>query len=213
MKILLADDHPLFRDGVRPVLHKLDYHVEVLEARDFPGAFEIARRVPDLELAILDLYMPGLAGVEGVRKFRDQFPAIPVVVVSGVGESDDIQRLLAHGVLGYLHKSSPSDLILGALRLVLAGGVYVPSTLLHPPQDTPSQGNALLREAGLTDRQIEVLAELATGRSNRQIAETLNVTEGTVKIHLASIFKTLGVNSRTEALLAAQKMGLGNGRS
>jgi DNA-binding NarL/FixJ family response regulator len=210
MRILFADDHPLFREGVKPVLAKLAADVEIHEAKDYPMAFELASRHDDFDLALLDLYMPGMAGVEGIGRFRAAFPRIPVAVLSASDERESIQRLLANGALGYISKSSPSDVILSALRLVLAGGIYIPPALLDGAGD--SEGETFVLESGrqeaLTRRQVDVLRELAKGLNNRQIAHNLNVTEGTVKIHLAGIFRVLNVNSRTEALLLAQKMGL-----
>lgn len=211
MRILFADDHPLFREGVKPVLSKLAPEVEIIEAKDYPAAFEAARRYEDIDLALLDLYMPGMSGIDGIARFRASFPHVPVAVLSAADERESIQRLLANGALGYICKSSPSDVILSALRLILAGGVYIPPSLLDAPSD--SDTNAMVMEIGkqesLTRRQVEVLREVAKGLNNRQIAQNLNVTEGTVKIHLATIFRVLNVNSRTEALLLAQKMGLG----
>ncbi len=207
MKILLADDHPLFREGVKPVLQKLDPDVELVEAIDYPTAFEAMHRDGyGVDLALLDLFMPGMSGVEGVIRFRAAFPDLPVVVLSAAEQLDDIQKLLAAGALGYVTKSSPSDVILGALRLVLAGGVYIPPSLLGGSFTVSATNHG----TALTSRQVEVLRELAKGQSNKQIALALDVTEGTVKIHLAAIFRILKVNNRTEAVLVAQKMGLDN---
>lgn len=209
MRILFADDHPLFREGVKPLLSKLSADVEILEAKDYPAAFEAARRHDDIDLALLDLCMPGMSGIEGVARFRASFPQLPVAVLSASEERSAMQRLLANGVLGYICKSSPSNVILGALKLMLAGGVYIPPNMLDNGQDNGHKGGAeASRNESLTRRQIEVLRELAKGLNNKQIANNLNVTEGTVKIHLATIFRVLNVNSRTEALLLAQKMGL-----
>lgn len=212
MRILFADDHPLFREGVKPLLLKLAPDVEIIEAKDYPAAFEAARSHGDIDLALLDLCMPGMSGIDGVARFRISFPQLPVAVLSATDERDSIQQLLGKGVLGYICKSSPSDVILGALRLMLAGGVYIPPSLLDDPQANGHQFAAPEsgRQESLTRRQVEVLRELAKGLNNKQIAHNLNVTEGTVKIHLATIFRVLNVNSRTEALLLAQKMGLGN---
>jgi DNA-binding NarL/FixJ family response regulator len=211
MQILLADDHPLFREGVKPVLMKLAPEVTILEAKDYPTAFEIARKQPEIDLALLDLYMPGMIGVDGVGRFRMSFPHVPVVVLSAAEEHDQIERLLANGALGFISKASPSEVILSALNLVLAGGVYIPPSLLS--RVSGNETSMIDQGAGpqetLTRRQVDVLRELAKGQNNKQIAKNLNVTEGTVKIHLASIFRVLNVTSRTEALLLAQKMGLG----
>ncbi|MDD4880172.1 MAG: response regulator transcription factor [Gallionellaceae bacterium] len=210
MRILFADDHPLFREGVKPVLSKLATEVEIIEATDYPAAFEAARQFEDIDLALLDLCMPGMSGIDGIAGFRASFPHIPVGVLSATDERMSIQRLLGKGVLGYICKSSPSEVILSALRLMLAGGVYIPPTMLD---NQPGNGQTVVLGTGqqesLTRRQVEVLRELAKGLKNKQIAHNLNVTEGTVKIHLATIFRALNVNSRTEALLLAQKMGLG----
>jgi DNA-binding NarL/FixJ family response regulator len=209
MKILLADDHPLFREGVKPVLLKLSGKVTLIEAMDYPSAFAAMHRAREVDLALLDLYMPGMSGLEGVIRFRAAYPDIPVVVLSASEEAADIQKLLAAGALGFINKSSPSEAILDALKLVLAGGVYVPPALLEPPP--VAEAPVLLknhRNTALTARQIQVLRELAKGLSNRQIGDILQVTEGTIKLHLAALFRLLKVNNRTEAVLVAQKMGL-----
>jgi len=203
--MLLADDHPLFREGVKPVLHKLDPDLDLIEAIDYPSAFAAMHRAGEVDLALIDLHMPGMSGMDGVIRFRAAFPEIPLVVLSASELAEDIHRLLAAGALGYVTKSSPSEVILGALRLVLAGGVYIPPSVLeqHSGGDPDPA-----RPGPLTARQVEVLRELAKGQSNKQIAKALAVTEGTVKIHLAAIFRILKVNNRTEAVLVAQKMGL-----
>jgi DNA-binding NarL/FixJ family response regulator len=209
MKILLADDHPMIRDGMQSVLHKLDDNVTILNAQDYPTAFTLAGEHPDLDLVLLDLYMPGMPGIDGIREFRQRFPGLALVVMSAADEPEDIQRIMAYGALGYITKSSTSQLILSALRLVLAGGVYMPNLSLVERKGT---GNARIdpnqKLAALTERQLSVLRQLLSGKSNLQIAEKLQVTEGTIKIHLTSIYRILKVTNRTEALLAAQRMGI-----
>lgn len=211
MRILLADDHPLFREGVKPVLEKLDPDAEIIEAVDFPSTFEAMRHGGEMDLALLDLYMPGMSGIDGVIRFRAMFPDIPLVILSASEQLDDMQKPLAAGALGYISKSSSSDMILGALRRVLAGGVYTPPSLLDGDDDEAAAAAAAAvgkRYPALSGRQIEVLRHLAKGSSNRQIGEALDVTEGTIKLHVAAIFRILKVNNRTEAVLVAQKMGL-----
>ena len=211
MRILLADDHPLFREGVKPVLEKLDPDAEVIEAVDFPSAFEAMRHGGEMDLALMDLYMPGMSGIDGVIRFRAMFPDIPLVILSASEQLDDMQKPLAAGALGYISKSSSSDMILGALRRVLAGGVYTPPSLLDRDDDAAAAAAATAvgkRYPALSGRQIQVLRHLAKGSSNRQIGEALDVTEGTIKLHVAAIFRILKVNNRTEAVLVAQKMGL-----
>lgn len=205
MKILLADDHPLFRDGVRHVLNQLSPHVEILDAPDFPGVFRIATEHPDLDLALVDLYMPGMPGHQGVAAFRQQFPEIPLVVLTASESSQDMQKVMAAGALGYILKSYPAPLMLEALRSVLGGGMFLPEA----PALT---GDEAARSAGeqisLTTRQREVLALLAEGKPNKLIARALQLTEGTVKIHVAAIFRALEVSNRTEAVIAARRLGL-----
>jgi DNA-binding NarL/FixJ family response regulator len=208
MKILLADDHPLFREGVKPVLFKLDRRVSLIEAHDYPSAFKAMHKAKEVDLALLDLYMPGMAGLDGVTRFRAAFPDIPVVVLSASEQVEDIQKLLASGALGYITKASPSDVILEALQQVLAGGIYVPPSLIELPSEAEKSAKPLASHPALTARQLEVLREMAKGLSNRQIGEVLQVTEGTVKLHVTSIFRLLRVNNRTEAVLVIQKMGL-----
>lgn len=209
MRILLADDHPLFREGVKPVLEKLDPDVFILEAVDYPSTFEAMHHAGEVDLVLMDLYMPGMSGIEGVTRFRATFPEVPLVVLSASEQPEDIQRLLGAGALGYITKSSPSDTILGALNVVLAGGIYIPPALLGEEEDEESALHAIAaRYPALSYRQIQVLKELAKGQSNRQIGQALDVTEGTVKLHMAAIFRILKVNNRTEAVLVAQKMGL-----
>jgi DNA-binding NarL/FixJ family response regulator len=207
MKILLADDHPLFREGVKPVLLKLDRRVTLIEAHDYPSAFTAMHKAKEVDLALLDLYMPGMSGLDGVTRFRAAFPDIPVVVLSASEQVEDIQKLLAAGALGYITKASPSDVILDALQQVLAGGIYVPPSLIELPAEEEAP-RPLNNNQALTARQLQVLREMAKGLSNRQIGEVLQVTEGTVKLHVTSIFRLLRVNNRTEAVLVIQKMGL-----
>lgn len=215
MRILLADDHSLFREGLLHVLKDLGTDPDVVQAANYPGAIETAERNPDLDLALLDLNMPGMDGLTGVRTFRSRFPLLPVIVLSASESPDDVKRALDSGALGYIPKSSTAQLMLSAIKLVLAGGVYLPSLLLAhdaggseyaPVRSAPPPARAATR--GLTERQLQVLALLAEGKPNKLIARTLDITEGTVKIHLAAIFQTLGVRNRTEAVIAAQEMDL-----
>ncbi len=216
MRILLADDHSLFREGLLHVLKELGTDPDVVQAADYPSAIETAARNPDLDLALLDLNMPGMDPVVGVRTFRSRFPLLPVIVLSASESADDVKHALDSGVLGYIPKSSTASVMLSAIKLVLAGGVYLPSLLLghdvHPgeaaaPARTtgPAQKSAM---RGLTERQMQVLALLTEGKPNKVIARTLDITEGTVKIHLVAIFQALGVKNRTEAVIAAQEMDL-----
>ena len=205
MKILLADDHPLFRDGVRHVLGQLGAHVEIVDAPDFPGVFRIAAEHPDLDLALVDLYMPGMPGQEAVAAFRQQFPEIPLVVLTASESVQDMKAVAGAGASGYILKSYPAPLMLDALVSVLSGGMFFPEA---PPLTGEEAARSESGKIGLTTRQRQVLALLAEGKPNKVIARALQLTEGTVKIHVAAIFRALEVSNRTEAVIAARRLGL-----
>jgi DNA-binding NarL/FixJ family response regulator len=208
MRILLADDHPLFLEGVKPVLRKLHKHVELIEAFDYPSAFSAMHTAGEVDVALLDLYMPGMAGIEGAIRFRSAFPQVPLVILSASELVEDVQNMLAAGILGYIPKSSSSELILSAIKQVLAGGIYVPH-YLHPQNtDEEISLEALQSTKTLSRRQLQVLRELGRGLSNRQIGEILKVTEGTVKIHVSALFRLLKVDGRAELVLLSRKLGM-----
>ena len=210
MKILLADDHDLFRAGLSLVLAQLDDDTHLLQADSFTAAIQSAASEPDLDLALLDLHMPAMNGSDGLRQFRDQFPTVPVVIVSGSDVLSDVQKMLSAGAAGFIHKSTSPPVMLSALRLVLAGGVYVPLNAMQqaPAKESPGMASGRGWLSGLTARQMEVLRLLALGKPNKVIARELGLSEGTVKIHLSAIFRVLDVNNRTEAVLAAQQLEL-----
>lgn len=210
MKILLADDHPLFREGVKHVLFQLGDDVVIVDAHDYPSLFAEAGNHPDLDLVLADLYMPGMGGNEGITEFRNQFPDIPLVIMTASESRNDAQRAMASGALGYVLKSSPTQVMLDALIRVLDGGVYVPPTLEGDEQTEDPATVMPLSKQGirLTGRQLEVLKLLLQGKPNKLIARELDLSEGTVKIHVAAIFRALGVTNRTEAAVAAQRFDL-----
>jgi DNA-binding NarL/FixJ family response regulator len=210
MNILLADDHPLFREGVKHVLMLLGEQVRIFDAHDYPSLFAEAAAHPDLDLVLADLYMPGMGGHEGVAEFRNQFPDIPLVIMTASESRADARRALASGALGYVLKSSPSQEMLDALIRVLDGGIYVPPILVGDEQPDEPVSLMPLSSQGirLTHRQLEVLKLLLQGKPNKVIARELDLSEGTVKIHVAAIFKALSVTNRTEAAVAAQRFDL-----
>ncbi|MDT3705854.1 MAG: response regulator transcription factor [Thiobacillus sp.] len=209
MKTLLADDHPLMREGVRLVLSQLEPAVEIIDAHDYPSLFAQTALHPDLDLALVDLNMPGFVGAQGIAQFRNRFPDIPLVVLSASESQQDIRGTLEAGALGYIPKASSSAEMLAALRRVLAGDLYVPVCLngghdcLHTV--APADFEAL-QHSGLTARQLEVARLLAQGCANKAIAGMLAMSEGTVKVHIAAIFRAFHVTNRTEAVLAIQRV-------
>lgn len=216
LKILLVDDHALFREGMRYVLQRLeDGTAEVVEASNWEEAIEIADSHPELDLALLDLNMPDSQGVRSVRIFHGLFPHIPVVVVSGDDDVAQIDEIMSSGAMGFICKSDTASVMLSALNLVLAGGVYVPPTLMSRRRELQII-RAIQLSAGktgglLTPRQLEVLLLLQQGLTNKQIADEMSLTEGTVKVHVAAIFSALKVNSRMTAVHAAIRLGLIDG--
>lgn len=205
VKILIADDHALFREGMRHVLALLADDVEIIEAGDCAQTLKAAESDGELSLVLLDLNMPGRDGFAALETLAQRYPTLPIVVLSGSEDRADMQRALNHGAMGFIPKSATAAVMLSALRLVLAGGVYVPPELVQPGAgDGPGRGT----DAGLTPRQIEVLAHVIDGQPNKIIAGELGLTEATVKAHITAVFKALGVTNRTQAARAAERMGL-----
>ena len=203
MKILLVDDHVLFRDGMRCLLRRLGANTEIMDADDFAAALMAAENHPDLDLALLDLNLPGAEGASLVKQFRACHPAIPLVVVSGEDRRDTIGKVMSNGAMGFISKQSSADEMTRALSLVLDGGIYLPPQLLPPaPEDRNDN------EFSLTVRQMDVLQRIAEGMSNRGIAEAIQLTEGTVKIHVSAIFAALHVNRRADAVNTARRLGM-----
>ncbi len=213
LKLLVADDHPLFRAGLKHLLDRLADRVEIVETGSAEQTFEYLAASDDFDLVLIDLIMPGMSGFESLRQLCDQVPGTPVVVVSVKEGADDVRLAIDAGATGYIPKSSSPEVLINALKLVFSGGVYLPPNLLSaaPPdadwhvmgrvKTFPARG-ALAR---LTPRQREVLALMAEGKSNKEIAKELGLAAGTVKIHVSSIFKALNVNNRTLAVIAARE--------
>lgn len=205
MKLLLVDDHTLFREGIRHMLNALSESTCILESGNGPQALEIASQHPDLDLVLLDLNLPGPNGQDILQQFSSLHPTLPVVIISASEKPTDIQRALSNGAMGYIGKGFSSEVMLSAIRLVLAGEIYTPTSLLNASQQPGlSQPNIY----SLTERQRDVLKLMDRGYANKLIADELTISEATVKMHITSIFRTLGVSNRTQAVLKAQEIGL-----
>jgi DNA-binding NarL/FixJ family response regulator len=203
----IADDHPIMRSALRSALQALGPHTRFVEASDAASALALARDEPGLDLLLLDLNMPGMSGLDAVRAVRTSAPQLPVAVISAEQQSGIADALLRLGVAGFIPKSDPPEVIVSAVRLVLAGGVYMPPHLLnHRAAGASAAPSAGADAAHLTARQRDVLRLLAQGKSNKVIARELGVTEGTVKVHLLAVFRALDVRNRTAAVLAAQRL-------
>jgi len=213
MKILVVDDHHLIRDGLRPVLESLapEEATTLVEADTLAGALDVVAAHPDLDLVLLDLRLPDVVGFDAVSRLRAANPSLPLVVMSGEMEPALMRAAIDRGALGFIPKSSTSKVILGALRLVLAGGIYVPREAMGGPAalpSTPESARALPGGLDLTPRQMEVLRLMLAGKSNKSIGRELDLAEGTVKNHVAAVLKALGVTTRTQAVIAAAKRGI-----
>lgn len=227
MEILITDDHELIRDGLRYMLRQLDEDAIILEACNCTEAVAIAKEHGQLDLILLDLSMQDSDGIEALKILRDCVPSTPIVVVSGFEDQGTVNSVLDCGAQGFIPKSSNSEVMVSALRLVFAGGIYLPPQLLesnanisrkkasmkYPAETASTQALNSHTSQELTLRQLEVLSLICKGLSNKEICRKLGLAEGTVKIHVTAILKTLAVSSRTQAVLAAQKFGLTDTRA
>ena len=202
MQILLIDHHELFRDGLRHVLQKLPIvEGELLEAGDWQNGLKCVELHPDLDLVLLEPNSYGCHGTDSVRIFRERYPYIPLVVVSSEEDAVVINKVMNYGARGFVGKSSSEAVLLNALKLVIAGDVYVPQQML--------QYFSSPNEYRLTQRQIQVLNCLSEGFSNKQISEKFNLAEATVKVHVAAVYQALRVRNRLEAACLASRIGFG----
>lgn len=210
MKILIVDDHPLIREALRQVLKQLDQHIELLEAPSAGKTLAAAAQHDDLDLILLDLTLPGSDGFELLRELREQYPAVPVVVLSASDQPETVMRALDEGAMGFIPKTSNNDALIGALRLVLSRGVYLPPQVLrqHAATHASCSPPASCRDIGLTERQAQALALLVQGKPNKLICHELNLAEETVKIHITAILKALKAANRTQAVIAVSSLGL-----
>lgn len=224
MKILLLDDHPLFREGLALLLHRLCSDLQLLQASTCDEAFALCEAQPDIELVLLDLGLVGMRGMDGLAVLRARFAQMPVVVVSSADSPALIRQAIDAGAVGFIPKSSSSEILLNALRLVLAKGIYLPPNVLlaePPPQPlgrapqsaaasaAASQGSPLdPHQLGLTPRQAEVLYLVLQGQPVKLICRELGLGEGTVKGHVSAVLRALNVTTRTQAVVAAHRLGL-----
>lgn len=217
MKILIADDHDLFREGLNLVLQQLEDGLEVIEAGDFSQAVELAKTTPDISLVLMDLAMPGMRWNDGLDTLSKVLPGTPIVVLSASEDQLLVKEAVNRGAAGYIPKTSSSRVMISALKLVLSGGVYLPPALINHDKNGNHGGDVMHPTATvttnaannlLTPRQREVLTLLGEGKSNKEIARILDLSEGTVKLHVTAILRALKVNNRTRAVVAASQMGL-----
>ena len=212
MLILLADDHELVREGLKHTLTGLSPDVTFLEASTATEVVDTLLQHTDINLLLLDLVMPGSNGFQLLKQICDSNPDLPVVVLSAADDPAQMRKALDVGASGFISKSGNAEVMLSALHLILAGGIYVPPDMLKPYPDTdPGAQQIVAESAGATDprtsaltaRQRQVLEKLGQGKSNKQIARELDLSENTVKIHVTGVLRALGVDNRTQAAVIA----------
>ncbi|HVQ11237.1 MAG TPA: response regulator transcription factor [Methyloceanibacter sp.] len=224
MKILVVDDHALIREALRGVLKELKDDATVLEAADYGQAMGLLQQHSDLDLLLLDLGLPDKNGFDALAELRDHDRAIPVVVLSAFNDRANVVKALDLGALGFIPKSAPRAVMLGALNLVFSGGIYIPPDALEgrgaapaapQPRAEPTATNgprskpadSKPADLGLTERQVAVLALMMRGKSNKAICRVLDLAEPTVKNHVTGILKALNVTNRTEAVIKVGELG------
>ena len=219
MKTLLVDDHSLFREGLALLMTQGFPQLQLQQAGDIAEAMRQLEAHPDTELLLLDLALPDSAGTSGLIHLREHAPHVTIVVLSADDSPETVLAAIDAGAAGFIPKTARSGVMQQALRTVLAGGVYLPSAVLLAPRDGAADSAAVAAAfdppaadadvvTGLTPRQTDVLRLLIEGKPNKLICRELDLAESTVKTHLASIFRRLGASSRTQAVVAAARMGL-----
>ena len=207
VKIIIVDDHPLFREALRRALETILPEAQVAECAGLDPLQEALGKSREVDLVLLDLTMPGVQGFSGLIYLRAQYPEIPIVIVSATEDPLVIRRAIHFGASGFIPKSLDLDGIGNAVRTVLSGDIWAPPDVdLDGPDDRETSD--LVRRLGrLTPQQMRVLMMLSEGLLNKQIAYELGVSEATVKAHVSAILQKLGVDSRTQAVIAAGRIG------
>jgi len=219
MKFLMIDDHGLIRDALRGVLQELKQDATISEASNYRQATRMLERSADYSLIMLDLHLPDRNGLTVLAELRQRYPAISIVVLSAFNDYDNVVKALNLGAVGFIPKSAERAVMLGALQLVLAGGTYIPRDILNRANSTmdsvpslPAESQADVQsvsftDLGLTERQVEVLAHVVRGMSNKAICRKFGLAERTVKNHVTAIFRALKATNRTEAAFKARELG------
>jgi DNA-binding NarL/FixJ family response regulator len=208
-RLLIADDHPLFRGALREAVAGLFARADIAEAGTFDDVAKLLETASEVDVILLDLAMPGVRGFSGLMYLRAQYPSVPVVIVSANDEPAVIRRCMDFGASGFIPKTLGVEAMREAIATVLRGGVWTPPDIdLNTPADAETTA-LLTRLATLTPQQVRVLMMLSEGLLNKQIAYELGVSEATVKAHVSAILQKLGVESRTQAVIAAAKIEIG----
>jgi two-component system, NarL family, nitrate/nitrite response regulator NarL len=211
MKLLVVDDHPVMRGGLCALLLQLEKDVVVLQAGEAEEGLALVTEHADLDIVILDIAMPGMDGFQTMKELGRLRPELPVIVLSSSDNQKDVRQALAQGALGYVPKSASQHTLLGAVRLVMNGDVYVPPLMVDEigvKRLTHFRSRESTERPILTDRQVAVLRSVSAGQTNKEIAFEMSLSEKTVKTHITAIFKILNVINRTQAAAAGRENGL-----
>lgn len=216
MKVLVVDDHVLIREALRSVLKELGNDVAIVDASSGRQAMRLIEEHRDLGLILLDLNLPDRNGFALLSEVRERYPAVSIVVLSAFNDRDNVVKALDLGALGFIPKSASREVMVSALQLVLSGGIYIPPEILAPSTPAPVDPQTSLKPSGathspaalgLTERQVDVLALMMQGKSNKTICRSLGLAEPTVKNHVTAILRVLKVTNRTEAVIAVGALG------
>ena len=208
-RLVIADDHPLFRGALCEAVTGLFEHMDIAEAGSFDEVADLLERDSEVDLILLDLTMPGVRGFSGLMYMRAQYPSVPVIVVSANDDPAAIRRCMKFGASGFIPKTLGVDAMRSAIARILNGGVWTPPDVDLDSGSDAETAELMTRLATLTPQQVRVLMMLSEGLLNKQIAYQLGVSEATVKAHVSAILQKLGVESRTQAVIAASKIEVG----
>lgn len=207
-ELLIADDHPLFREALKGFISKYYPHTHIYEADNAGALYKLVEQHPDADLLLLDLNMPDTVGFNSLIYLRSEYPALPVAIISAHETPQLMRRALEHGAVGFIPKSSSQDTLKLALECILQGSPWAPAAAQDAPSISVEERNAANALRSLTPQQLRVLQMVCTGLLNKQIAYELNVSEATVKTHMTAILRKLGANNRTQAVLIANQLQL-----
>ncbi|PHZ85205.1 response regulator [Paremcibacter congregatus] len=210
-RVLIADDHPLFRAALRQAVTKLDKNIEIIEVSNLEQAQATLAAISDIKLVLLDLHMSDSHGFSGLIMIRQEYPALPVIVVSASEDLNVMQKAMGHGASGFIPKSTDLAVIGAAINSVFDGDVWLPEGAAEKFAIQSEQDRETARRlASLTPAQFKVLMGLIQGLLNKQIAYNMDISEATVKAHVTAIFRKLNVNTRTQAVIFAQSLEVGS---
>ncbi len=208
-RFVIADDHPLFRGALREAVSGLFERMDIAEAGSFDEVANLLEKGGEVDVVLLDLTMPGARGFSGLMYLRAQYPSVPVIIVSANDDPTAIRRCMQFGASGFIPKTLGTEAMRLAISRILKGGVWTPPDVDLKAGADAETTELITRMATLTPQQVRVLMMLSEGLLNKQIAYQLGVSEATVKAHVSAILQKLGVESRTQAVIAAAKIEAG----